>query len=78
MLLFEQITRIQVLHSLIIQEKIGTLNELAASFHLSKRQLYNILDELKDLGADIKYCRIRKTFYYNNNFQINIYYEILF
>lgn len=78
MLLFEQITRIQVLHSLIIQEKIGTPNELAASFHLSKRQLYSILDELKDLGADIKYCRIRKTFYYNNNFQINIYYEILF
>lgn len=76
MLLFEQITRIQILHSLIMQEKTGTPQELASFIHLSKRQLYNILDELKDLGADIKYCRIRKTFYYNNNFQINIYCKI--
>lgn len=37
MLLFEQITRIQILHSLIMQEKTGTPQELASFIHLSKR-----------------------------------------
>lgn len=77
MSLFEQINRIQVLHTLIMQETTGTPQELAERFHLSKRQLYNLLDELKDIGANIKYSRISKTFYYNNNFQIDISYKIL-
>lgn len=76
MVLFEQINRIQVLHTLIMQEATGEPQELANRIHLSKRQLYNLLDELKDMGADIKYSRINKTFYYNNTFQIDISYNI--
>lgn len=78
MLLFEQINRVQVLHSLIVKEATGTPDEFAARLHLSKRQLYNILEDFKDMGADIRYNRISKTFYYNNSFKIDITCKILY
>jgi predicted DNA-binding transcriptional regulator YafY len=70
--LFETINRLYEIHRLILLEKTGTPDEFAERFHLSRRQLYNILDELKDWGADIKYSRIEHTFYYVNDFDIKI------
>lgn len=72
MTFFEEIQRRQRLHKFIIQESTGTPNELAQRFHLSRRQLYNLLDEFKVIGAEIGYSRIRETFYYKNNFNMEL------
>ena len=35
--------------------------------HVSKRQLYNLVDEFRAMGASIKYSRESKTYYYTND-----------
>ena len=41
--------------------------ELAQKLHVSKRQLYNLVDEFRAMGASIKYSRESKTYYYTND-----------
>ncbi|MDR1114719.1 MAG: hypothetical protein LBL33_00930 [Tannerella sp.] len=66
----ERITRLVEVHSLIKQGKTGTPIEFARKFHISRSQIYNIIDELKYYGAAIKYSRKHRTFYYKNDFEI--------
>ena len=70
MQLFETIDRVHRIHKMIQQEATGSAEEFAERFHLKRRQLYNILDEFKDYGAEIKYSRVRSTYYYANDFEI--------
>ena len=70
MLLFETIDRMRRIHHLIKREATGPADEFAEKFNLKKRQLYNILDEFKDFGADIRFSRIRNTYYYDNDFEV--------
>ena len=70
MLLFESIDRMRRIHHLIKREATGTADEFAGKFNLKRRQLYNILDEFKDFGAEIRFSRIRNTYYYNNDFEV--------
>jgi len=72
MLLFETIDRMNRIHSLIKREATGAAEEFANRFNLKKRQLYYLLDEFKDYGADIRYSRIKNTYYYNNDFEIRV------
>lgn len=62
----------QFLHKCIVQESTGTPCELVQRLRISKRHLYNLLDEFKDMGAEIQYSRIKETFYYKNNFCLEI------
>jgi predicted DNA-binding transcriptional regulator YafY len=66
----ERITRLIEIHLLIKQKRTGTPAEIAKKFHVSRSQFYNIIDELKDYGAVIKYSRKHHTFYYENDFEI--------
>ncbi len=76
MLLLEHINRIKELHHLIKLERTGSPQYLAQHFHLCLRQLYYALDELKDMGAKISYDRIRRTYYYEKPFNIEIFIKI--
>ena len=67
-----KIDRLYKIHQLILQENTDTPDEFAAMFHLSRRQIYNIIDQLKDYGADIRFSRTKHTFYYANDFKISI------
>ena len=69
---FDRIDRLYKIHQLILQENTGTPDEFAALFHLSRRQIYNIIDILKDYGADIRFSRTKHTFYYANEFEMSI------
>jgi len=70
MLIFEAIERLERIHKLIQRKATGTPDEFAEKLHLGKRQMYNILDEFRGYGADIKYNRMNCTFYYNNDFEV--------
>ena len=58
------ISRLERIDQMIRQEKTGNAPEFAKKINLSERQLYNLLDELKDLGLPVVYSRFRQTFYY--------------
>ena len=66
----KQLNRLKKLDTLIQQGKTGAPEEFADRLGLSRSQLYNILEELKDLGAPIEYNRSVRSFYYREAFQI--------
>jgi hypothetical protein len=54
---------------LIQREETGNPDALAEKLHLCRRQMYNLREELISYGAKIEYSRIRRTFFYRNDFQ---------
>lgn len=72
MALFQQIDRMKYIHHLIRTCATGEPDIFSEKLGLSRRQLYNILEEIRDLGAEIKYSRMRQTFYYTYPFVLEI------
>jgi predicted DNA-binding transcriptional regulator YafY len=73
----KQIERIQKVNHLIRLQRTGTPEELASKLGVSKRQLYNVLDFLKENGASLVYSRERQTFYYREkDFNMEIVFSI--
>ncbi len=72
MICFKEIEIINMLHRLILLENTGTPDELAEKLHLSRRQVYNFIDELKYIGAKVIYSRSKHTFFYTNDFRMDI------
>jgi predicted DNA-binding transcriptional regulator YafY len=70
MQLFDTIDRVHRIHKLIQREATGTADEFADRLHIRRRQLYNILEEFRDYGAEIKYSRTKCSFYYANDFDV--------
>jgi predicted DNA-binding transcriptional regulator YafY len=64
--------RLQRIHSLIENECTGTPYELARKLNISERSIYNLIEYLRDFEALIAYDRSRKTYYYQNNFSLNL------
>lgn len=58
------------MHELLLHSNTGTPEELSQKLHVSKRQLYNLVDEFRAMGASIKYSRESKTYYYTNDFDL--------
>ena len=58
-----EIHRLNTLHRLIKLCNTGSPDELAHKLHISKRHLYNVLDDLRALGAKIDYSHSNYTFY---------------
>jgi predicted DNA-binding transcriptional regulator YafY len=76
MKIFEQLERIKHIHRLIELQTTGTPNEFAKKIHISRRQLYYIIDDLKIMGAPIQYDAKSKTFYYTDKCEISFSFEI--
>ena len=68
----KHLERLQQLHQRIENENTGTPTEMAKYMNLSERSFHNLIDELKVFGAEICYSRTRKTYYYCNDFTIEI------
>jgi len=71
-----KLDRIKKINKLIRGQQTGRPEVFARKLNIGKRQLYNILDDLKIMGAPIKYCRKRETFYYLNDFDLQINYSV--
>ena len=72
MTIFQHIDRMKYIHHLIRTQATGEPDNFAQKLRISRRQLYNILEELKDFGAEIKYSRTHQTFYYALPFVLEI------
>lgn len=68
----KQLERLQQLHQRIEQQNTGTPKELAKFMNISERLLYNLIEELKDISAPICYNRSLKSYYYNDDFELQI------
>ena len=72
MKVFEQIQQLQQIHKLISAKQTGTPDEFAKILGISIRRLHDILDKLKSRGVPIAYSRSSKTYFYNEDFQLDI------
>ncbi|MDR0799800.1 MAG: hypothetical protein LBN18_08580 [Dysgonamonadaceae bacterium] len=68
----ERLERMHRIHKLIQMETTGSPAEFAERLHLRERQLYNILDELKNYGAEIKFDLVKYSYYYTCNFEFSV------
>ena len=59
-------------HELIKKGRTGTPDEFAQIMQVSRRQLYKMIQTLKNYGASVKYDRALQTFYYTDSFTINL------
>ena len=60
------------LDDLIDRKGTESPTALAKRLKVSERTVYNLLDDLRDLGAEISYCRMRGSYYYENDFRFII------
>lgn len=68
----KNLERLQQIHLLIESETTGSPHQLANRMHVSQRLVYNLIEQLKDFNANICYDRSRKTYYYRNDFQLQV------
>ena len=66
MLLLQKLTQLERLDSLIRRRGTGNCASLAKKIGVSERTIYNLLDDLRSIGAEINYCRERPSYYYVN------------
>lgn len=64
--------RLQILHRLILARKTGTPSELAFRLNISLSRLARIIEELRDMGAPIRYDRQSRTYFYESPYEISI------
>ena len=55
----------------------GTADEFACKLGISRRQIYNIIENLKDMGLKIEYNRHIRSFVYAKPYEIRILFEII-
>lgn len=72
----KQIDQIKKTHKLILLEQTGTPEEFAQKLNISRSHLYNILESLKDFGANIKYNKKSESFYYTSPFDLELHYSL--
>lgn len=67
MSLLKYIERLKRMDDLIRRKATGSVDEFAGKLGISRSQVSQDLLELRQLGAPIKYCNYRKTYYYEND-----------
>ena len=60
----EKIRTIERFDQLIKLKATGSARELALRTNLSKSTVYEIIELMKSMGAEIEYCKSRRSYYY--------------
>ncbi|HUX97581.1 MAG TPA: hypothetical protein VMV47_17745 [Bacteroidales bacterium] len=72
MSLIKYLERIKRIDNLIHLRATGTPEEFAKKLGIRRSTLFNNLQELRDLGVDIKYSSDRQSYYYADDRRIKI------
>lgn len=59
------LNRLEYIDQLIRLESTGNAYELGQKLNISRRHIYRLLEELKDLGASIVYLRQSNSYVYS-------------
>ncbi|WP_372489979.1 HTH domain-containing protein [Chitinophaga sedimenti] len=66
MALKNTISRLEYLDNLICKRSTGTPKQLARKLNVSERSIRDHISLLKELGAPVRYCRQRNSYYYHS------------
>ncbi len=72
MSLIAQLQKLDRLDGLIRRKATGSSKQLAARFGCSQRTVYNLLNMLRELGAEIRYCKDRCSYYYKTPLPVDL------
>jgi predicted DNA-binding transcriptional regulator YafY len=72
MILFKQIELLQRAHKLIAASQTGNPEYFSKRLGISQRRFYEIIDEMKTMGAPIAYSRSIETYYYKKACEVQI------
>lgn len=75
MKLIEQLRLLERLDQLIRMKATGTPAQLASRIEVSERQLYRLIQSLKDMGFPIEYCKECQHYRYTQEVKLRV--EIL-
>ena len=64
MTLIERIRLIERTDGLVRRRATGSPNQLAERLGISVRSVYNLIEQMKEMGAPIQYCRNTSTYCY--------------
>ena len=62
----------RLFNRLVEQQRTGTPDEFAERLGISRSTLYDIRDELRSRGVDMRYSRANSTFYYKNSVLLEV------
>ncbi len=66
----KQLERLRKANKLIKQCNTGSPAEFSNRLHISVRELYRILEYLKEMDAQISFSRTSNTYYYTDDFDL--------
>jgi predicted DNA-binding transcriptional regulator YafY len=75
-MIIKELERIKRIDQLIRLESTGKAEDLARKLGVCRKQVYNIIEQMKDFGLEIKYNRDKETFYYAKPYKVNIKIEV--
>ncbi len=64
MSIISKIHRIERMHNMINFKRTGTPQSFAQKMGVSQSMLYVLINEIKELGAPVVYCRYRESYEY--------------
>ena len=64
MTFIEQLKLLERMDKLINRKGTGSAKDLASLLGVSRSSVFNYLDNLRALGAEIGFCEFRKSYYY--------------
>ena len=67
MTFLEKLRTVERIDQLIRLKATGTPDELARKLGLTRSTIYEIIECMKSMDAEIKYCKTRKSFYYETD-----------
>jgi Predicted transcriptional regulator len=67
---FEKIKLFKRIDYLISRKSTGSPESLADRLEVSRASIFRYINELKNLGAPINYCKDRGTYYYSEPYQL--------
>ncbi len=72
----KQLERLRKAHKLIQQQNTGTPAEFAIKLHISERELYRLLEYLKEMDATICFSRNSNTYFYKEDFDLLVHISV--
>lgn len=72
MRVLDYIEKLRMLTLLLKMEKTGSLKQIGKRMEIDRYTVYNYMNELRAMGAQIEYDRKRNTYYLKNTFDIQL------
>lgn len=72
MRVLDYIEKLRMLTLLLKMEKTGSLAQMAADMGVHRLTVYNYMNELRAMGAEIEYDKQKNTYYFKSPFNIEL------